>query len=103
MKRVISTIIAVAFITSVFANTAFADNHHGGGISPLWIPVAIFTTLAAVAITQPQPVVYERHINYEPVRAVRYEEPRYVRYYDRRPQDNCQHEHNRSYDDRYYR
>jgi hypothetical protein len=101
MRRVISTIIAVAFITSMFANTAFAGDHHGGGISPLWIPVALFTTLTAIAITQPQPVIYERHINYEPVRTVRYEEPRYIRSYDRGPQDYCQHEHDRSYRDRY--
>lgn len=83
MRKVISTIVAVAIISSLSANTASAASR---GIDPLWIPVAIFSTLAAVAITQP--TVVEQRVTYEPrpTRVIVYEEPRqhrHVRYYER--------------------
>ena len=71
MKKVISTIVAVGFISSMLVNTA-----HAGRINPLWIPVAVLSTIAAVTIANAQPVVYERHITYEPRQRVIYEEPR---------------------------
>jgi hypothetical protein len=86
MKKAISTIVAIGFISSMLVNTAYAGGRNGGGINPLWIPVAILSTLAAVTIAQPQPVVYERRITYEPRHTVIYEEPRnyrHARYYER--------------------
>lgn len=85
MKKAISTIVTMAFISSMLVNTAYAGGH-GGGINPAWIPVAIFSTIAAVAIAQSQPVAHERQIIYEPRQIVRYEEPRHYRhshYYER--------------------
>jgi hypothetical protein len=77
MKKTISTIIAIVIISSIVTTSAFAgDRHHGGGINPLWIPVAILSTLAAaVTISQPQ-VTYERRVYSAPPRTVVYEEPR---------------------------
>jgi len=95
MKKVLTIIVAVGFISSMLVNTASAGGHHGGGgINPLWIPVAILSTLAAVTIAQPQQVVYERRVEYEPRPTVVYVEPRpvvvyqepryrYSRYYER--------------------
>lgn len=94
MKKVLTIIVAVGFISSMLVNTASAGER-GGGINPLWIPVAILSTLAAVTIAQPQQVVYERRVEYEPRQTVVYEEPRpivvyqeprhyrYARYYER--------------------
>ena len=95
MKKVLTIIVAVGFISSMLGNTASAgEYHHGGGISPLWIPIAILSTLAAVTMSQPQQVVYERRVEYEPRPTVVYVEPRpvvvyqepryrYSRYYER--------------------
>ena len=107
MKKAISTIVAIGFISSMLANTAYAGSRNGGGINPLWIPVAILSTIAAVTLAQPQPVVYERRINYEPRQTVIYEEPRHWREqnYERR-QVVYHDEQNRSYEApryRYYR
>ncbi|GAM10392.1 hypothetical protein OR1_02681 [Geobacter sp. OR-1] len=79
MKKTISTIIAIGLVSSMLVNTAYAG-HNDGGINPAWIPVAIFSTIAAVAIAQSPPVVHERRIIYEPVREVRYVEPRHHRH-----------------------
>jgi hypothetical protein len=99
MKKVISTIVAIGFISSMLANTAYAGSRNGGGISPLWIPVAILSTIAEVSIAQPQPVVYARRITYESRQTVIYEEPRHWREhnYERR-QEVYHDEQNRSYD-----
>ena len=86
MKKVISTIVAVVFISSMLANAAYAGDRHGGGINPLWVSVAIMSTIAAVAIAQPQHVVYENRVEYEPRQTVVYEEPQHRRhshYYER--------------------
>jgi hypothetical protein len=101
MRKIISTIVAIGLISATLVNTASAgDRHgggHGGGINPLWIPVAILSTLAAVTIAQPPPAVYERQVYYEPRPTVIYEEPRQTvvyseprhyrndHYYDRGP------------------
>jgi hypothetical protein len=77
MKKVISTIVSVVFISSMLVNTACAGDRHRG-INPLWIPVAILSTLAAISIPQPRQVVYERRAEYEPRPTVIYEEPRQV-------------------------
>jgi len=106
MKKAISTIVTIGLLSSMLVNTAYAGNHHGGGINPAWIPVAIISTLAAVAITQAQPVVHERHVVYEPVREVRYVEPRYYRYeryYEQRPHRECNEEREDFYEERRYR
>jgi hypothetical protein len=99
MKNTISTIVAIGFISSMLVNTAYAGGRNGGFINPLWIPVAILSTLAAVTIAQPQPVVYERRITYEPRQTVIYEEPRHwrERNYERR-QVVYHDEQNRSYE-----
>lgn len=83
MRKYISTIAAVAIISTMSVNTASAGSR---GIDPIWIPVAIFSTLAAVAITQP--TVVEQRVTYEPgpSRVIVYEEPehhRHVRHYER--------------------
>ena len=80
MKKGISTLIALGFISTLLVNTSYAGDRHESGISPLWIPVAIFSTLAAVAISHPQPVVYEQRVHYEPRQVVIREEPRHYRY-----------------------
>lgn len=89
MKKIISTVVAVAIISTFTVNTASAGNR---GVDPIWIPVAIFSTLAAaVAFTQPT-VVQEQRVVYEPrptTRVIVYEQPqhehehRHVRHYER--------------------
>lgn len=115
MKKLISTIAAVAIISGSLANTAHAGGNHGGGINPLWLPVAILSTLAAVTIAQPQPVVYQRQVYYEPRPTVIYEEPRRTivyrepwhhrieQHYDRHPGQYYHDGRYRDYDERRYR
>ena len=87
MKKVISTIVVTGLISSMLVNTAFAGDHHGVGFNPLWVPVAILSTVAATVATIVQaPFVYERQGYPEPRQAVIYEQPREYRqehYYDR--------------------
>ncbi|MEI6208384.1 MAG: hypothetical protein WCP20_16520 [Desulfuromonadales bacterium] len=100
MKKAISTIVAIGLVSGMLANTAYAGNRNDGGINPLWIPVAILSTLAAVTIAQPQPVVYERRITYEPRHTVIYEEPRHWREHNYEHRQVVYHdEHNRSYEE----
>lgn len=103
MKRVISTIIAVGFISSMLVTTAQAGNRHLEVLNPLWVPAAILSTLAAaVTITLPQPVVYEPRAYPEPRQTVIYEEPRYYRQ-DRHYDRSCAYEEPRHYRQvRYY-
>lgn len=96
MKKVISTIVAIGFVSSMLVNTAHAGDR--GSINPIWIPVAILSTIAAVAISQPEPAV-ERRIIYEPRQAVVYEEPRHYRH--ARYDNHDEREH--SYEPRRYR
>lgn len=85
MKRVISTIVAVGFVSSMLATTAHAGNRHLEILNPLWVPAAILSTLAAaVTISLPQPVVYEQRGYSEARQTVIYEQPRHYRH-DRRP------------------
>ncbi len=84
MKRAISTIVAVGFVSSMLVSTAYAGNRHLEILNPLWVPAAILSTLAAVTISFPQPVVYEQKGYPEARQTVIYEQPRYYRY-DRRP------------------
>lgn len=82
MRKVISIIVAVGFISTMSVNNSYAGH---GGINPLWVPVAILSTIAAITIAQPPPVVYERRVQYEPRPVVIVEKPRYsrhVRYYE---------------------
>jgi len=80
MKKVISTIVAVALLSNLLINTAYAGDHHGGDFNPLWVPVAILSTLvAAVALSTP-PVVHEQRVIYEPRQTVVYVEPPPVYY-----------------------
>lgn len=84
MKKVISTIVAIGFISSMLVNTAYAGHRDIEVLNPLWLPVAILSTVAAVIQA---PFVYEHRGYSEPPRqTVIYEEPRYSRqdrYYDR--------------------
>src|SRR5476651_796678 len=89
MRKVISTIVAIGFITSMLVNTAYAGHRHVEVFNPLWVPVAILSSVAATvsSIVLP-PVVYDNREYYEPRRTVIYSEPRYYRqdrYYERRP------------------
>jgi len=87
MKKSISTIVAIGFISSMLVNTAYAGHGHIEVFNPLWVPVAILSTVAATVATIVQPpVVYERRGYSEPRQTVIYEEPRHYRqehYYDR--------------------
>lgn len=108
-----SVIVTMMIISSMLVNTAYAgDRYHGDGLNPLWIPVAIFSTLAAVAIAESAPPVYEHRHYYEPRRTivyeeprqrVIYEEPRYYRYYDREPSHHYREERYRSDESPRYR
>jgi hypothetical protein len=81
MKKAISTIVAIGFVSSMLVNSAYADNRHLEVLNPLWVPVAILSTLAAaVTVSIPQPVVYERQVYVEPRQTVIYEEPRHYRH-----------------------
>jgi hypothetical protein len=108
MKKAISTIVAIGFISSMIVNAAYAGDHHGHleALNPLWLPVAILTTVAATVATIAQPpVIYEQRVYSEPRQTVIYEEPRHYRqdsYYDRGP-GNYYYEHGRSYDARQHR
>jgi hypothetical protein len=109
MKKVISTIVAIGFISSMIVNTAYAGDHHGHFevLNPLWVPVAILSTVAATvsAIVTP-PVVYEQRVYSEPRQTVIYEEPRQYRhehYYERGPANYYYGERERAYDAPRYR
>jgi len=84
MKRAISTIVAIGFVSSMLVTTAHAGNRHLEILNPLWVPAAILSTLAAVTISLPQPVVYEQRVYPEARQTVIYEQPRHYRH-DRRP------------------
>jgi hypothetical protein len=105
MKKVISTIVTVALISSLLINTAFAGDHHGGGFNPLWLPVAILSTLVAAVALSAAPVVHEQRVIYEPHQTAVYQEPRQV-YYEEPRQTVVyappRHYRNARYDDRYY-
>lgn len=122
MKKAITTIVAIGFVSSMLVNTAYAGHRDLEVLNPLWLPVAILSTVAAaVTISQSQPVVYERHVYTEPRQTVIYEEPRQTviyeeprhyrndRYYDRscdEPRRYSQvryYNRDRSYDEPRYR
>lgn len=107
MKKAITTIVAIGFVSSMLVNTAYAGHRDLEVLNPLWLPVAILSTVAAaVSIAQPQPVVYERHVYTEPRQTVIYEQPRHYRhgrYYDRSCDEPRRYSQVRYYDrDRYY-
>lgn len=106
MRKLITTIAVTGLISSMLASSAFAGNRHLEVLNPLWLPVAIFSTIAAtVAVTAAQPVVYERHEYYEPRQRVLYEEPRHYRsdrYYGRGPAD-CRYDRDRGFERPPYR
>ena len=87
MKKAISTIVVIGFISSMLVNTAYAGHGHLEVLNPLWVPIAILSTVAATVTTIVQaPFVYERQGYPEPRQAVIYEQPREYRqehYYDR--------------------
>jgi hypothetical protein len=78
MKKIISTIVTVGFISTMLISTAYAGDRYSVSIlNPLWLPAAILTTLAAVTTPAPvQPVVYEPRAYYAPQPTVVYEAPR---------------------------
>ena len=79
MKKAISSIVAIGIMATVLVNTSYAGDR--GGINPLWIPVAIMSTVAALTIARPEPVVNERRVHYEPRhQVVIREEPRRYRH-----------------------
>jgi hypothetical protein len=107
MKRTISTIVAIGFISSMLVNTAYAGHRHIEVINPLWLPVAILSTVAAgVAAIVQAPFVYEQQGYSEPRQTVIYEEPRHYRqdhYYERSPSNYYYNERGRGYDAPRYR
>ncbi|MHB9148247.1 MAG: hypothetical protein ACYC2U_07745 [Candidatus Amoebophilus sp.] len=83
MKKTFSTIVAIGFVSSMLVNTAYAGHRDIEVLNPLWLPIAILSTAAAVIQA---PFVYENREYQEPRQTVIYEEPRHYRqyqYYDR--------------------
>ena len=76
MKKAITTIVAVSLLSATLAGSAYAGERHMNVFNPLWLPVAIATSVAATvdAIT-PRPVIVEHRTYMEPRRTVVYEEP----------------------------
>ena len=107
MKKVISTIVAAGFFSSMLVNSAYAGHGHIEVLNPLWLPVAIISTVAAGVTTIVQaPFVYEQREYSEPRQAVLYEEPRHYRhehYYERGPSNYYYNERGRGYDEPRYR
>jgi len=111
MKKVISTIVAIGFISSMTFNTAYAGDRHGHFevLNPLWLPVAILSTVAATVSTIVQaPFVFENREYSEPRPTVIYEEPRqyrHERHYERGPANNYYYynERGRGYESPRYR
>jgi hypothetical protein len=103
MKKVISTIVVIGFVSSMLVNTAYAGHHDIEVLNPLWLPVAILSTVAAVIQA---PFVYEHRGYPEPRQTVIYEEPRHYRqdrYYDRSYEEPRYYRQDRYYDrDRAY-
>jgi hypothetical protein len=97
MKKVISTIVAVALLSNLLINTAYAGDYHGGDFNPLWVPVAILSTLVAAVALSTAPVVHEQRVVYEPRQTAVYQEPRQTVVYN----DSRYYRHVR-HDDRYY-
>ncbi|MDD2580857.1 MAG: hypothetical protein PHR66_02575 [Desulfuromonadaceae bacterium] len=117
MRKVLSTIIAAGFISSMLVNSAYAGHRHIEVINPLWIPVAILSTVAAIVqapfvyasheYSEPrQTVVYEQRDYSGPRQSVIYEEPRHYRqdhYYERGPANHYDDERERGYESQRYR
>jgi len=109
MKKVISTIVAIGFISSMLVNTVYAGDRNGHieVLNPLWLPVAILSTVAAgVATIVQAPFVYEQRGYSEPRQTVIYEEPRHYRqdqYYERGPSNYYYDERGRAYEAPRYR
>jgi hypothetical protein len=107
MKKVISTIVAIGIISSMYVNSAYAGHGHIEVLNPFWFPVAIISTVAATMATIVQPpVVYERRGYSEPRQTVIYEEPRqyrHERYYERRPSNYNYYDRGRAYEAPRYR
>jgi len=109
MKKIIPTIVAIGFISSLIVNTAYAGDRHGHYevFNPLWVPVAILSTVAATVATIVQaPFVYEQRGYSEPRQTIIYEEPRHYRqdhYYERGPSNYNYYERVRGYDAPRYR
>jgi len=102
MKKVISTIVAVGFVSGMLVNSAYAGHGHLEVLNPFWIPVAILSTVAAtVATIALPPVIYQQRVYSEPRQTVTYEEPRqyrHQRYYDREQVNYNYYERGRSYE-----
>lgn len=106
MRKVISTIVVTAFVSSMLVNTAFAGNHHLEVLNPLWLPVAIPSTMAATVAAVAQPsVVYEQRVYPEPRQTVVYDEPRHYRnahYYEHGPVEHYDGDSYSSYEEPRY-
>lgn len=107
MRKVIYTIVAIGFISSMLVNSAYAGHRNIEVLNPLWLPVAILSTVAATVATIVQaPFVYEQQGYAEPRQTVIYEEPRQYRrehYYERGPSSYYHDGRGRSYDAPRYR
>ncbi|MBK5275056.1 MAG: hypothetical protein JJE30_08395 [Desulfuromonadales bacterium] len=107
MKKTISTIVAIGFISTMLVNSAYAGHGRIEIFNPLWVPVAILSTVAATVATVVQaPFVYDRPVYSEPRQTVIYEEPRHYRqdrYYERGPSNYYYGERGRYYEAPRYR
>jgi hypothetical protein len=107
MKKVISTIVTIGFISGMLVNSAYAGHGRIEVLNPLWLPVAIISTVAAgVATIVQAPFSYEHREYSEPRQTVMYEEPRHYRqdhYYERSPSNYYYGERGRGYESPRYR
>ncbi len=100
MKKIISTIVAITLVSSMLTTTAFAGDRRGDILNPLWVPVAILSTIAAAVTFSEPTVIHERRVVYEQPRTVIYEEPprfrhdnRHNRYYANHDRGYERHRH----------
>jgi len=109
MKKIISTIVTIGFMSSMIVNSADAGDRHGHleVLNPLWLPVAILSTVAATVATIVQAPFASEHREYpEPRQTIIYEEPQHYRqdhYYERGPSNYYYGKRGRSYEAPRYR
>lgn len=96
MKKTISIIVALSLMTSLSATSAHAGHHHEGGVHPLWIPVAVLSTLAAAVTFSQSRVIHEQPVYVESRRPVVYElPPRTIIHTERQYPHPASHRHHR--------
>jgi hypothetical protein len=76
MKKIIATFVAVSLVSSLLTTAAYAGDHRGDFLNPLWVPVVILSTIAAAVTFSEPAVVREHRVIYEQPPTVVYDSPR---------------------------